>query len=148
MLQISWQFRSNSSLCLICCGRFLRRHYLSIRAVATDQQVDLPFRRSKKLFCSLVPCILFVYFLFCQLTQLASWLAVGPVGEGVSSRNIKHVHYFRRLPNGSDQTKWLLTHPTPQENQTWCPLQTSDNRGFAGIDRKGEMGTKIALIIL
>ena len=55
---------------------------------------------------------------------------------------------FRRLPSGSDRTKSLLTHPTPQENQTRCPLQTSDNRAFAGFDREGEIGTKISPIIL
>ena len=55
---------------------------------------------------------------------------------------------FRRLPTGSDRTKSLLTHPTPQGNQTRRPLQTSDNPAFAGFDRKGEIGTKIALIIL
>ena len=54
---------------------------------------------------------------------------------------------FQRLPSGSDRTKSLLTHPTPQENQTRCPLQTSD-RSLAVFDRKGEIGTKIYRIIL
>ena len=55
---------------------------------------------------------------------------------------------FRRLPSGLDRTKSLLTHPTPQDNQTPCPLQTSDNQAFAGFDCNGEIGTKISPIIL
>ena len=50
---------------------------------------------------------------------------------------------FRRLPSGSDRTKSLLIHPKPQENQMRCPLQTSNNRAFAGFDHKGEIGTII-----
>ena len=55
---------------------------------------------------------------------------------------------LRRLPSGSDQAKSLLTHPAPQDNQTRCPLQSSDDQAFAGFDHKGEIGTKIGPIIL
>ena len=40
---------------------------------------------------------------------------------------------FRRLLSRSDRRKSLLTHPTPQENQTRCPLQTSDEQNRTKI---------------
>lgn len=39
--------------------------------------------------------------------------------------------------------KSFLTHPKPQENQTWCCLHTPDNRAFAGIDQHREDRDKI-----
>ena len=75
-----------------------------------------------------------------------------PLTTGLLVANIEHVHYLRSLlPTPSERIgpdKSLLTHPTPQEHHTRCRLETSDNRAFAGFDRKGEIGTKIGPIIL
>lgn len=89
---------------------------------------------------------LLVWYTWCYTLCVLGSAQNSPHTTGFLVANIKHVDYLQSLLlGGSDWTESLLTHPTKWENQTWCTLQKSDNRAFDG---KGEIGTKICLIIL
>lgn len=89
------------------------------------------------------------------LHTVHAWLFLSaPHTTGFLVTNMKHVHYPQSLPlrpsfwANKTWTKSLSTHPTLQENQTPCALQTSDNWAFTGFDLKREMRTKVSPTIL